>query len=72
VRLKGHLVDFLVLPNIVVEVTGSAHLKSVRHTRDLMEIQDLQALGYKMVIIPNHMLLADDANEAVLYKIKNA
>ncbi len=64
--------DFLVLPNIVVEVTGSAHKGSVRHTRDLVEIQELEALGYKVVIIPNHMLLADDANEAILYKINNA
>ncbi len=69
VKVKVYSVDFLIPPNTIVEVTGSVH--KTRQIRDLTRIQQLEVWGYRVIIIPNHMLLADDANEAVLYKINN-
>jgi len=69
VRIRKYSVDFLIPPNVIVEVTGSVH--KVRLFHDLRRSKELETWGYRVVVIPNHMLLADDANEAVLYKINN-
>src|SRR5438067_2076781 len=70
VQVRVYTVDFLIPPNTVIEVTGSVH--KVRRFQDLTRTEELEAWGYRVIVIPNHMLLADDANEAILYKINNA
>jgi very-short-patch-repair endonuclease len=70
VKVQAYSVDFLIPPNTILEVTGSVH--KTRRIRDLTRIQRLESWGYRVIIVPNHMLLADDANEAVLYKIRES
>src|SRR6266516_475385 len=68
--VKSYTVDFLIPPNTIVEVTGSVH--KVRRFQDLSRTRDLEEWGYQVIIIPNHLLLEDDANEAIVYKINSA
>src|SRR2546425_9601727 len=48
VRLGKYVVDFLVPPKMVLEVTGGVH--KARRLRDLVRTQTLETLGYKVVI----------------------
>ncbi len=51
--IAGHETDFLLRPNVVVEVDGRVHDRPEVQARDLAINDLLQLLGYKVVRVPN-------------------
>lgn len=68
----GHIttVDFLLNNEIVVEIDGGSHTKTVERNRDNLINERLINLGYKIIRIPNSTVFSKHLNllfdEAVL------
>jgi very-short-patch-repair endonuclease len=46
---RDYLVDFLVSPNIIVEVDGKSHDLEMRQMKDALKDQHLTELGYTVI-----------------------
>jgi len=46
---RDYLVDFLISPNIVVEVDGKSHNSEIRKMKDTLKDQQLTDLGYMIL-----------------------
>ncbi len=57
VSIERYYLDFLILPNIVVEAEGKVHAH--RQDRDADRTERLETLGYRVFRIPNYMIFED-------------
>jgi len=46
---RDYLVDFLISPNMVVEVDGKSHDLEIRQMKDALKDQHLTEIGYKVL-----------------------
>ncbi len=51
--IAGHETDFLLRPNVVVEVDGPIHERPEVQKRDLAIDDMLERIGYRVVRVPN-------------------